>query len=218
MPPTARRYLREPARPSDRETYLPWRGVYPSIARMKLLCLCAILVSATPVIAAEQTLKVDRSRSYVDIDVDATANFTGRLEKYDAAINVDEAGRIKGATFKFAFRDLKTGKAERDEHMIRWLGGGEPAGEFRLGVLALTPDGQGQATGRLTMNGRTQLIEFPVNVTRNELTYTITGSTTIDHRNWGLKPIRVALLFKVNPEVKVRFQITGGLPPPPEQE
>jgi polyisoprenoid-binding protein YceI len=185
---------------------------------MKLLCLCGILAASTLVtLGAEQTLKVDKSRSYVDIDVDATANFTGRLEKYETVLTVDDSGKIKAATFKFGFRDLKTGKPERDEDMIKWLGGGAPTGEFRLGVLALTPDGQGQATGRLTMNGRTELIEFPVNVTKNNLTYTITGSATIDHRRWGLKPIRVALLFKVNPEVKVRFQFTADLPPPPEE-
>lgn len=186
---------------------------------MKAWFLVALLVSScVATFAEEQILKVDKSRSYVDIDVDATSNFTGRLEKFDAAIKVDDDGKIKSANFKFGFRDLKTGKTERDEDMIKWLGGGAPTGEFKLGVLALTPDGQGQATGRFTMNGHTELIEFPVNVVKNDFTYVITGSATVDHRRWGLKPIRVALIFKVNPEVKVRFQITGETPPPETEE
>jgi polyisoprenoid-binding protein YceI len=183
-----------------------------AVSRLALLALLPLSV-----LAAEHSLKIDRSRSFVDVDVDATKNFTAHLDQYDARLTVDDAGRIKSAVFTFKFRDLKTGNEDRNADMIKWLGGGEPAGRFELGNLALTPDGQGQASGRLTFNGVTDRVEFPVNLVKADGNYTITGETTIDHRNWNLKVIRKALLFTVSPQVKVRFKLTGTPVPEPEK-
>jgi len=175
--------------------------VAPSLALLVLLPLAAL--------AAERPLQIDHRRSFVDVDVDATKNFTAHLDRYDTKLSVDDAGKIKGAVFSFKFRDLKTGNEARDADMIKWLGGGDPEGRFELGNLALTPDGQGQASGRLTFHGVTDRVEFPVNLVKADGDYIITGDTTIDYKNWGLKVIRRVLLFTVNPEVKIRFKLTG---------
>lgn len=160
--------------------------------------------------AADRSLKIDHSRSYVDVDVKATMDsFTARLEAYDLKATVDDSGRIKAATLDFRFADLKTGKSERDAGMIDWLGGGAPAGRFELGILALTPSGQGQVSGNLTFHGRTALVEFPVNITRDGEARMITGTATIDYRHWGLKVFRKLGVLKVDPEVKIRFKFTG---------
>lgn len=173
-----------------------------------LRLLLALLPLAAP---AASALKIDRSRSFVDVDVKATVDsFTGRLEQYDAAIGLDESGKIRTAQFSFKFADLKTGKDERDHKMLEWLGGAEPDGRFELGALALTPDGQGHATGRFTMHGNAQLIEFPVNVTQADGAFTITGAATLRYTDWGLKVIRMFGLLKVDPEVKVRFKLIGA--------
>lgn len=179
----------------------------PDMKYPRLLLAALLLPLAAP--AAERPLKIDRSRSFVEADVDATKNFTARLDAYDAAVTVDDAGRIRGAVFTFKFTDLKSGNDSRDADMIKWLGGGAPEGRFELGNLALAPDGQGQASGRLIFHGVTERIEFPVNVSRADGAHTITGETTIDYRNWKLKVIRKALLFTVAPEVKIRFKLTG---------
>lgn len=179
---------------------------------MKALRLLAVLtLLPLAAFAADRTLKVDKVRSFVDVDVSATVDsFTGHLDQYDAKIGLDAAGKPRTAVFSFKFADLKTGKPDRDKKMIEWLGGGEPDGVFTLGVLALTPDGQGQASGKLTFHGATQLVEFPVNVAKEaDGTYTLTGSTTIDVRNWKLKVIRMAMVLKVDPEVKIRFKLVG---------
>ncbi len=182
---------------------------------MKALRLLApLLLLPCVLLAAERTLKIDRSRSFVDVDVDATKNFTAHLDAYDAKVGVDDLGKIKNAVFTFKFADLKTGKPDRDTAMIAWLGGGAPAGKFELGTLAQTPDGQGQASGRLTFHGTTQFIEFPVNITQNDGTYTVTGETVIDYRNWGLKIFRKAMLLKVDPNVTIRFKLVGTLGAP----
>ena len=160
--------------------------------------------------AAERCLKIDRAGTFLDVDVDATINFTAHLDAYDAKLIVDDAGKIKSAVFAFKFADLKSGKPDRDADMIKWLGGGSPEGRFEMGNLALTPDGQGQVSGRLTFHGVTERVEFPVNVTKANGNYTITGETPLDYRNWNLKVIRKAFLFTVNPVVKVRFKLTGA--------
>jgi polyisoprenoid-binding protein YceI len=181
---------------------------------MRILRLLATCVAFLPLIlsAVEKPLKVDKSRSFLDVDVDATVNFTAHLDAYDTKFTED-AGKIKTAVFSFKFADLKTGNTERDAKMIAWLGGGEPLGRFELGNLAVTPDGQGQASGRLIFHDVTERIEFPVNITRTDGVYTITGETTINYRTWNLKVIRTALVLKVNPEVKIRFKLTAGPAP-----
>ena len=160
--------------------------------------------------AAERTLKIDPTRSFIDIDVKATAgSFTGHLDHYDAKIKLEANGKIKGAIFSFNFTDLKTGKIDRDTAMLKWLGGSLLEGRFEMGNLALMPDGQGQVSGRLTLHGVTERVEFSVNLTKLDDTYTLTGETVIDHRSWNLKIIRLAYVAKVDPEVKVRFKLTG---------
>jgi polyisoprenoid-binding protein YceI len=183
------------------------------------LALAALVLALTRVCAAdapaaaERTLKLDRSKSYVDVDVKATLDsFTGHLDRYELAVPLDANGKIKDALLKFKFTDLRTGKPDRDAEMIKWLGGGEPEGSFDLGLLALAPDGQGQASGKLAFHGETQFIEFPVLVKVQNGVYTVTGKTTIDYRNWGLKKFRKFGLATVDPEVTIRFQFVGALP------
>ena len=174
-----------------------------------LRLLTPLLLLPCMLLAAERPLKIDRSRSFVDVDVDATKNFTAHLDAYEAQVTVDDAGKIKTAVFTFKFTDLKSGNTGRDADMIEWLGGGVPEGRFELGNLAVTPNGQGQASGRLIFHGVTERIEFPIEVTKAGGTYTVTGETTLDYRHWKLKVIRMALLFTVSPEVKIRFKLTG---------
>jgi polyisoprenoid-binding protein YceI len=183
---------------------------------MKLLRRLALLFLLPLALgAAERTLKIDPSRSFIDVDVNATKNFTAHLDRYEVKVTVDDAGRIKGAVFSFKFADLKSGNDNRDADMIKWLGGGDPEGRFELGTLAVTPDGQGQASGRLSLHGAVDRVEFPINLTKADGTYVITAEPTIDYRNWNLKVIRRALMFTVSPEVKIRFKLTGTLPAAP---
>lgn len=171
------------------------------------------LFSAPAPAPVERQIKIDRTKSFVDIDVKATVDsFTGHLDRYTLTAPVDATGKIKDALLNFKFADLKTGKPDRDTAMLEWLGSAEAAGTFDLGLLALAPDGQGQASGKLTFHGQTQLVEFPVVVKTQDGVYTVTGKTVIDYRNWGLKKIRKFGMLTVDPEVTVRFQFVGTLP------
>lgn len=176
--------------------------------RFRLLALLFVLPLALS--AADRVLKVDRERSYVDVDVKVTVgDFTARLEAYELTGTVDDKNRIKTAALAFRFADLKTGDGERDRAMIEWLGGADPKGRFDLGILALTPSGQGQVTGALTFHDRKELVEFPVSVSEAGGVYTVTGETQVDHRRWGLKTIRRGFVIKVDPFVTVKFKVTA---------
>jgi polyisoprenoid-binding protein YceI len=178
---------------------------------MNVARLLALLLLPAAVFAADKVVKVDKSRSFIEADVDATKNFTTRLEKYEITLFTDGNGKIKNTVLAFKFTDLKSGDQARDDDMIKWLGGGEPEAKFESGMVALAPDGQGQATGRLTFHGATQMLEFPINVVKEGDTYTLTGEETIDYREWGLKVIRKMLVLTVNPQVKIRFKLVGTL-------
>lgn len=185
---------------------------------VRLLALLCVLPLAS--LAADRQLKADLARSYVDVDVKVTVgSFTAHLDKYELRGVIDDKNRIKpGATLTFKFVDLKTGNPERDQAMLEWLGGADAAGKFEAGILAITPDGQGQVTGNLTFHGTSSLVEFPVNVSQAAGVYTITGEATVDTRQFKLKVLRRAKLVKVDPYVKVRFKFTGVpgdvIPPP----
>jgi len=183
---------------------------------MRFRLLAALVLLPLALSAADRPLQVDRSRSYVDVDVGLTlGHFTAHLDAYDTAITADAKGKIKTAVFTFKFADLKTGNTDRDEKMIYWIGGTAPEGKFELGILALAPDGQGQVTGRLTIHGVTGRIEFAVNIIQADGTYTITAEPVIDYRNWDLKVIKIAHMIKVDPVLKVRLKLVASLPATP---
>lgn len=166
--------------------------------------------------AADRGLKVDPARSFVDVDVKSTTDsFTAHLDAYALHAQVDEKGRIRKASLTFRFADLKTGKPDRDAKMLMWLGGDDPTGKFDLGILALTPSGQGQVTGNLSFHDTTALVEFPVNITSTDNTYVITGEATIDYTRWNLKVIRIMMLLKVDRMVRISFKFTGETIEPP---
>jgi len=172
--------------------------------------LLAVVVLPAVLAAADRPLKIDRSRSFVEVDVKSTLkNFTAHLDTYDCQMTIDDSGKIKTAVLQFKFTDLRTGDDKRNADMVKWLGGGEPVGKFELGILAVAPDGQGQVTGKLTFHGNTKLMEFPVNVAREEGTYTITGNPSIDYRDWELKVYKMGYVLRVNHEVKIRFKFVA---------
>jgi len=174
-----------------------------------LLPLTVLLSSPTTAQAAEKLLKVDKTRSFIDVDVKSTVkNFTAHLDNYESRVTADDAGKIKSAVLTFKFTDLSTGDSGRNADMIKWLGGGVPEGRFELGILALTPDGQGQVTGKLILHGQTNRIEFSVNLVRTGDTYTVTGEAEIDYTDWGLPVIKRSYLLKVAPTLKVRMKLT----------
>lgn len=160
-------------------------------------------------------LVIDRAHSQFDIEVKATVDsFTGHLADYQAAIDVnDTAHRIDQARFDFAFTAVKTGKDARDKKMGDWAETGRyPQGHYEMTSLDAGPDGHYTAHGKLTLHGVTKPLDFPLAVATMGAVWSLDGEATIDTRDYDLPVIRMALVMKVDPVVKVRFHVQGAAP------
>ncbi len=181
----------------------------------RLLPLLLVLLAARP--AAAGRLEVDPARSKMEFAVAATVDsFTGQLRKHEAEVILGPAGEVTAARFRFRCADLATGKDARDEAMQRWLGSAaHPAVEFVLDQFepAAGGAGSGLAKGRLNLHGVERGLWFPVTVTADGAERVIAGEATLDTREHGLPVIRMLGLLKVDPLVRVKFELRGRVTP-----
>lgn len=182
---------------------------------LRLLPLLLVLLAARPAVAAR--LEVDAARSKVEFAVAATVDsFTGQLRKHEAEVTLGPAGEVTAARFRFRCTDLVTGKDARDEAMQRWLeSAAHPAVEFVLDQLEPGAGGAGGwlAKGRLQLHGVERGLWFPVTVTADGAERVIAGEATLDTREHGLPVIRMLGLLKVDPLVRVKFELRGRVNP-----
>ncbi|MBK8479267.1 MAG: YceI family protein [Opitutaceae bacterium] len=174
-----------------------------------LLLACAVLF---PVFAAAAPFTVDPASIKIEVAARATMHgFTGKLDSAIVTLDADAStGTISAATVRFAWADLKTGDAARDKEMLTWATAKSPEGVFLLVKLApgATAD-TFTATGSLALNGQSREISFPVTITKTAAGWAVRGSTTIDHRNWGLPKIRKFGMLTVAPAVTISFALVA---------
>ena len=157
--------------------------------------------------------RVDKARSKVTVGVKATGDdFTALLEDYRADILVDDTThQPTNAVFSWDFKDLKTGKDKRDKAMLEWMEAP------RLSRATFTFQGferKGEtnyALGVMELHGIKKSMSFPVVVEREGEQMSIRGRAKLDHQDYGLKIIRMLLLFKVDPNVEIGFELKGKL-------
>ena len=173
-------------------------------------CL-ALSAYASPV-----ALQIDKAKSTFAVDVKVTVDsFVGSLSNYEAKILFDPAtNQASSAVLTFRFADVKTGKADRDEKMNTWQGTDTfPDGVFILEKLEAAPSGGAQvATGKLSFHGQTLPLSFPVTIVRSGSQVSIKGEAVVDTSAYGLPVIKMMLMLKVDPKVKLRFDLEGSLP------
>ena len=181
--------------------------------------VCAVLLIliarfSPPTLAA--LLQIDPGQSGIEVAVKSTAaSFIARLEKYQAVIEFQSTQELPSkADLSFDFKDLKTGVQGRDSHMLHWLEYSKnPTASFHLKTWHVE-NGQAYAVGELTIHAVQREIRLPVVVKHQGETYDIQGSTELDHRDFGLPKIRQALLFTVDPHLKIKFHLVGRLDHP----
>lgn len=171
--------------------------------------ICGLVAMAT---AQAATLKVDKGRSRIQVDVSATGHsFTGTLEDYKATVSGDASSLAPQAfDLSWTFDQFKTGESDRDEEMIKWLGGGKPAGSFKF-IKTWDDGGKHYAMGKLTIHGVSKTISFPYSVRKEGDWVTIDGDVGINYTNFSLPIIRTMALLTVKPDLKVRFHVVGKL-------
>lgn len=161
--------------------------------------------------ARSATLEVDAGRSRIQVQAKATGHaFTGTLEAYSAKVSGD-GGTLAPAAFDLSwnFQDLKTGDADRDTEMIKWLGGGKPQGSFKFVKSWTDKQGVTHAQGTLTLHGVSKTIAFPYTVKKDGNWVTIDGKATLDYQIFNLPVVRAMLVMTVDPQLVVDFHIVG---------
>lgn len=177
----------------------------PSVPRLfgLLLCMAGTTYSAT--------LEVDPGRSRIQVNAKATGHaFTGTLQKYVVTVT-GEGTTLAPAAFDLSwnFQDLKTGDDKRDAEMIKWLGGGKPAGSFKFVKSWTDKQGVTHAQGTLTIHGVAKTIYFPYTATKNGNQVTIDGKVSMDYQIFNLPVVRALLVMTVDPNLVVEFHLTG---------
>lgn len=177
------------------------------------LCLlfAAVAAGSSALTATEHPLTLDPQQSRIEVIVKASfSDFTGQLTRYDAGVTLDDDGRVCGARLRFEFSALTTGKPDRDKAMLAWEQADTfPSADFVLTSLQPAASGGFEAAGRFTFHGVTRDLKFPVTISRDGALYAIDGEVPIDTRHHGLPVIRMMVMLKVDPVVRVRFHIQG---------
>jgi polyisoprenoid-binding protein YceI len=166
---------------------------------------CAMTLSASAA-----TFEVDRKQTTIKVDAKATGHaFTGTLKDYQITAAGD-AAKLKptALSLSWRFKDLDTDDDGRDEEMIKWLGGGDPKGSYKF-VKIWSKDGKDYAEGSLTIHGVTKTVQIPLASKKDGATVTVTGSTTINYKDFGLPQIRSMLVMTVDPALTVSFTLVG---------
>jgi polyisoprenoid-binding protein YceI len=161
-------------------------------------------------VAGAATLEVDVAKSRIQVDARATGHqFTGNLEKY--TIKAQGTGANEPTSFELTwdFNNLKTGDVKRDAEMVKWLGGGNPKGSFKMTKGWKEASGKTAAMGNLTVNKISKSIAFPYTVKREGEWVTIDGTVTMDYQNFKLPIIRSMAVMTVDPKLVVRFHVVG---------
>lgn len=174
-----------------------------------ILTFIGILHTFTMAYAA--TLEVDKGRSRIQVDAHATGhNFTGTLKDFSASVSGDSTSLApQGFKLDWKFNDLDTDDAKRDKEMIKWLGGGQPMGSFKLIKSWTGKDGTQQASGTLTINGISKNVTFPYTAKKDGDWLTIDGKVSMDYQNFNLPIIRSMAVMTVDPQLVVRFHVVG---------
>jgi len=175
---------------------------------LRLPVLSLLTFAAAACLATAKPVEIVPDSLEVKVDVKANVDsFTATVAGGELAVSVyPETSAIASAVYKFNWKGVKTGKEKRDHEMLEWADSEEhPEGSFTLKSIDTRSDAS-IAIGTLEFHGVSRDIEFPVEVSRTETGFAVSGVATIDHREWGLKQFRKFLVLTVRPNVTVRFK------------
>jgi polyisoprenoid-binding protein YceI len=157
---------------------------------------------------------LDRPRSAVELQVHATFDtFVVRLEQFRADIRVDPGARaVEHVELGFLMTDLRTGRLQRDRHMLEWEEAERfPAVTFRLEGRVGSAAGPSPVRGVVTLHGVEHEVAFNVTFLMQDAVASIDGEAEIDYRDHGLPLIRKYWVLRVDPVLRVRFHLQGRI-------
>ena len=178
-----------------------------------LLFLSVLLVQAQLVHAGNFVVDKSQSELAADMHASPSHDFTSVAQDFSCDIEIDpQTLAIRKAVCRFKFDDLDSEKGSRDKKMRKWIDTEKyPAAEYTMQSIR-PAEGAGHyiATGTFKMVGIERPLEIDFQVERQGEKIVLSGSTELDHRQWGLKKVRL-LFFTVNPLLKPHFKLVGHL-------
>ncbi len=175
---------------------------------------CAILASvlfSTALQAGNLNVNPASSEILVDSKASPPHTVTSFVRKYESDIQIDpDTLAVSSARFAFQLKDLDSEHEKRDKKMNSWIESDKfPEIVFEMSNVSMV-DGHNVATGSLYMHGVSKSVNVPFTVSKSGDTVTIDGSADFSYEDWGLEIIRL-FIFKVKPELNVRFHLEGTL-------
>lgn len=183
---------------------------------MKLVkshCLQALVFIALQSVAPAAEFVLDLAKSKVTIEVKATGHdFSGTLNKFQASATLDRDLKPTAGKMSWNFADLKTGNGSRDSKMLSWMEAPKlGAASFTFREWLTDASGKTSAKGVMSIHGVEKEVTFPVAIKNEGGLLVATGSATIDHTDYKLPIISFLKFFKVNPSVRIAFEVKGSL-------
>lgn len=184
---------------------------YGVMKKFIALCMLSLVLGVHQASAA--SLEVDKSRSRIQVDAKATGHrFTGNLKSYEVNVEGDAVSLDpKSFELKWKFKDLDTDDAKRDAEMMKWLGGSDEKGSFKLNKAWTDEKGIQHGMGTLTIHGVSKSVSFPYTAKKDGEWVTIDGKVSMDYRNFDLPVIRAMAVMTVDPQLVVRFHVVGKI-------
>ena len=177
------------------------------------VALLTVGFAALALTASAATLEIDPQQSKIEVAVSSTIDsFVAHLDKYQANVDCDWLVPLPAkADVSFNIADLKTGNADRDAAMLKWLEyDTNPTATFHLTGWSQTGT-TNIASGQLSIHGVSVAVQMLVVVTHAGSTWDISGQTTFDYRDFKLTKIRKALFLTVDPHLTVKFHLSGKI-------
>lgn len=173
--------------------------------------IIASVLFSTTLQAGNFSVNPANSEILVDSKASPPHTVTSFVRKYQSDIQIDpDTLAVSSARFTFQLKDLDSEHEKRDKKMNSWIESDKfPEIVFEMSDVSII-DGQNVAKSSLSMHGISKSVNVPFDVSKNGDTISIDGSADFSYEDWGLEIIRL-FIFKVKPELNVRFHLEGTL-------
>jgi polyisoprenoid-binding protein YceI len=169
--------------------------------------ICVLVLGWCTAEAVELIPDVESSYIRAELRASPPHSFMGEVKRYSLEMEAGETG-LESARFAFQFADFDTDNDKRDKKMLKWMDvEAHPSVVYELERVEAGSDGP-VAVGKLSMHASEQELRIPFNFDRDDKTFTLDASYTLDHRDWGLPKVRL-LIFTVNPVMEIKIHIEG---------
>lgn len=179
---------------------------------MKPWLIVALLLAAAQASGAEFTVLHPQQSSITFVSTQMGVPVEGSFRKFTARIAVDPARPEAGtARIDIDLASIDTGFAEADEEVAgkKWFDTrNHPIASFISGSVRQSGQGRYEASGKLTIKGKSLDIEAPFTLKQNADTLTIDGVFPLRRLDYGIGTGIWSDTDTVADEVRIRFHFT----------